>query len=312
MFSCYDEKGLVAFLLALLLCNIASVGFPVLAQEKEEFAPAESLIAIYDTRTGDIRIIIGGPREEVLRKAEMTLEEWEALVLLDEYPDKEEISHHPDWYRVDVKTGKVMKLSPEEYEIYQAMRYQELHQEYIRDLTERAKRGELSYHELLALSYLKHMYPLGLPIEPLPGGKIRVTLTWSLYSMYVETNSTVLGLDFDSVAKRISVRLSGPTGTIGASTIIVPKALVTSTADLKVSLDEQPTDFVLMEGIDSYTIHVEYVHSTHVLIVDLAPLPAWYPYMTGIKLCIAIIGLVALAVAIRELKGISKYVSLPL
>jgi len=104
-----------------------------------------------------------------------------------------------------------------------------------------------------------------------PENWIRVQLFWSNYTMNVLTNSSVLGVAFNSTAKQLTVNVAGTDGTIGICNLTVPKALVSSSSDIKIYLDNQPLDFSLSEDSLYYYINVRYTHSTHVLITSFAP-----------------------------------------
>lgn len=114
-------------------------------------------------------------------------------------------------------------------------------------------------------------------IHHLPDNRIRATLSWSTYVMYVKTNSSVLGVKFDSTNKQFFIEISGLSGTSGELDLMVSPGLVPSTNEVKVSLDGNPIDFTIIQTENYYSIHVEYTHSIHTLTVNLIALPtAWY------------------------------------
>lgn len=124
--------------------------------------------------------------------------------------------------------------------------------------------------------------------EPLPDNYIKVQVFWADYRMDVVSNSTVLGVTFDSDSGQLTVGVSGPDGTTGTCDITVPKALISSTSDVSVYLDDQPIEFTLTQDETNYHIHIEYAHSEHDLVVSLTPRGATPP-PTALILVIALI-----------------------
>lgn len=104
----------------------------------------------------------------------------------------------------------------------------------------------------------------------LPRNWIKVQLSWSNYTMDVATNSSVIGVMFNSTSKQLTVNVAGVDGTVGVCNLTVPKSLVSSSSDIKIYLDNQPLYFSLNEDLNYYYISVEYTHSTHVLLANFA------------------------------------------
>lgn len=93
---------------------------------------------------------------------------------------------------------------------------------------------------------------------------------WSGYSISIRTNSSVLSATFDRDNKTLTVGVSGPSGTIGACRIVVPKAMIDSSSEISVFLDDQMVNFTLTQNDTYYTIDILYSHSTHELVTDFA------------------------------------------
>ncbi|MEM3458924.1 MAG: hypothetical protein QXN36_08600 [Candidatus Bathyarchaeia archaeon] len=106
-------------------------------------------------------------------------------------------------------------------------------------------------------------------ITVLPEGWIRMTLEWSNKTMYVSTNSSVLGVVFNSTSMALSVSVGGPDGTTGIANITVPIEMVNSLSDIRVTLDNQPVDFQISQVGSNAQIYVEYHHSYHELTAHL-------------------------------------------
>ncbi|MGB9676174.1 MAG: hypothetical protein ACPL0C_03195 [Candidatus Bathyarchaeales archaeon] len=106
-------------------------------------------------------------------------------------------------------------------------------------------------------------------ISVLPEGWIRMQLQWSNKTMYVSTNSSVLGVVFNSTSMALSVSVGGPDGTVGIANITIPIEMISSFSDIKVTLDNQPIEFQTTQ-IGSYAqIYVQYHHSFHELTAHL-------------------------------------------
>ena len=88
---------------------------------------------------------------------------------------------------------------------------------------------------------------------------------------------------------KISLTVSGSTGTSGQSTIPIPKSVVPSEHAFEAYVDEQKTDYGLSEDNDNYYIQVEYQHSTHIIrIVLVSASPLWIQWWFWLVIGIAI------------------------
>ncbi|MEM2147031.1 MAG: hypothetical protein QXJ94_00290 [Candidatus Bathyarchaeia archaeon] len=107
-------------------------------------------------------------------------------------------------------------------------------------------------------------------VSVLPEGWIRMTLQWSNKTMYVSTNSSVLGVVFNSTSMALSISVGGPDGTTGIANITIPMEMITSLSAVSVTLDNQPIEFQINQ-VGSYAqIYVEYHHSFHELTAHLS------------------------------------------
>jgi hypothetical protein len=101
------------------------------------------------------------------------------------------------------------------------------------------------------------------------------------YPVTVNTDSTILGFEFNQTEKQMSLNLTGKTGTSGSCDIVFPDGLLWGTFSL--SMD----GYALVEGDDYsqthngtyYTFHIGYIHSSHTIEIvasDAVPeFPAW-------------------------------------
>jgi hypothetical protein len=133
----------------------------------------------------------------------------------------------------------------------------------------------------------------------LPENCMAIRLHWLNYSMNIYTNSSVIGVTFNSTAKELTVNVGGTEGTTGFCNLTVPKPIVTSNSSISIYLDNQPMNFVLSEDSLYYYIGVHYEHSWHELSAHLSTSGNSYfdyvPYATGGAIA-AILGAVFVAV----------------
>ncbi|MGB9778324.1 MAG: hypothetical protein ACPLW8_02870 [Candidatus Bathyarchaeales archaeon] len=106
-------------------------------------------------------------------------------------------------------------------------------------------------------------------VSVLPEGWIRMTLQWSNKTMYVSTNSSVLGVVFNSTSMALSISVGGPDGTTGIANITIPIEMINSLSNVQVTLDNQPIDFQITQVGSNAQIYVEYHHSFHELTAHL-------------------------------------------
>jgi len=107
-------------------------------------------------------------------------------------------------------------------------------------------------------------------VSILPAGWIRMTLQWSNKTMYVSTNSSVLGVVFDSTNMALTISVGGPDGTTGIANITIPIEMISSLSAVQVTLDNQPIDFQITQVGSNAQIYVQYQHSYHELTAHLS------------------------------------------
>jgi hypothetical protein len=106
-------------------------------------------------------------------------------------------------------------------------------------------------------------------VSVLPEGWIRMTLQWSNKTMYVSTNSSVLGVVFNSTSMALSISVGGPDGTTGIANITIPIEMINSLSAVQMTLDNQPIDFQINQVGSNAQIYVQYHHSYHELTAHL-------------------------------------------
>jgi hypothetical protein len=97
---------------------------------------------------------------------------------------------------------------------------------------------------------------------------------------YVESNSTLSSLAFNSTTKEISFTASGPSGSTGYVSFLISKSLMGNATDFRVYLDGQEIQCSITELSDSLLIFFQYTHSTHDVLIRLPAsaipeLPPW-------------------------------------
>lgn len=86
----------------------------------------------------------------------------------------------------------------------------------------------------------------------------------------VESNSTVTGLNFNSVSFTLSFEVSGSEGTTGYVKAEIAKTLAPNFTGITVSLDGKELNFTVSSSNDYWIIAFTYHHSTHQVTVNLS------------------------------------------
>jgi hypothetical protein len=87
---------------------------------------------------------------------------------------------------------------------------------------------------------------------------------------FVESNSTVLALFFNSSSAELSFTVSGEKGTAGYVEITIAKSLVSNVQDIKAYLDGNELSVAITSNEDSWLLSFTYMHSTHNVKINLA------------------------------------------
>ena len=86
---------------------------------------------------------------------------------------------------------------------------------------------------------------------------------------FVESNSTVTELFFNSTNSELSFTVNGSPGTAGYVKVTIAKSLVTSIQNVKVYLDGEQLNAAITSSDDYWLLSFNYMHSTHHVIVSL-------------------------------------------
>ena len=87
------------------------------------------------------------------------------------------------------------------------------------------------------------------------------------YPVTVDSDSAILGFEFNQTEKNLSLNVTGKTGTAGFCDVVVPDSLLWGTFSLSMdgySLVEDD-DYSQTHNGTHYTFHLSYIHSTHTI-----------------------------------------------
>ncbi|MCK5561405.1 MAG: hypothetical protein KAJ51_12450, partial [Thermoplasmata archaeon] len=118
------------------------------------------------------------------------------------------------------------------------------------------------------LEFLQSQGYLG-GMQSLPNDWIGMTITWSNYTIFVKTSSSVLEGEFEKENNKLTIKVSGPKGTKGETDIDVPKALC-QPENISIKFDGDLIKYNLTQNATYYHIHIEYNHSIHELMADFS------------------------------------------
>jgi len=104
-------------------------------------------------------------------------------------------------------------------------------------------------------------------MKTLDNGHISMTLTWSNYTIFIETNSSVLGASFDKETKQLAITVSGDSDTTGFVNIKLPVELAKMN-EIDVSLDGEGIEFSVDKVGAYYIVDASYGHSVHELVTS--------------------------------------------
>jgi len=132
---------------------------------------------------------------------------------------------------------------------------------------------------------------------------------------YVESNSTVSALAFNSTSMQLSFTVSGPSGTTGYVKATIAKSLLTNAQNVRVYIDENQLQYAVTSTPNSWVLTFNYFHSTHQIRIVMAPntassapgflgtsFPMEYGYAIVAALAFAVV-LTVIALAIRRRKA---------
>ena len=106
------------------------------------------------------------------------------------------------------------------------------------------------------------------------GASATTTLSFLPYQnqqvFFVESNSTVTALAFNSTSLELSFTVNGTSETMGYVKVTIAKSLAENAADIKVYLDGNQLNYDVTSNPDSWLLTFTYAHSTHNVMISLA------------------------------------------
>jgi uncharacterized protein YxeA len=131
------------------------------------------------------------------------------------------------------------------------------------------------------------------------GASATTTLSFLPYEnqqvFFVESNSTVSALAFNSTSSELSFTVNGTSGTTGYVKVTIAKSLVSNAENIKVYLDGNQLNYEVTSNPDSWLLTFTYMHSTHQVRINLAN--AAGDTVLGIEYWILIAVVIVIAVA---------------
>jgi len=116
---------------------------------------------------------------------------------------------------------------------------------------------------------------------------------------FVESNSTVSALTFNSTNTELSFTVSGPSGTTGYVKATIPKDLLYTEGDWSVLVDEQPVIPTVNEDANNTYLYFTYGHSTKT--VEIIGTTAILEFPSWTSLLIMLVAVMAVAVIYRSI-----------
>jgi hypothetical protein len=98
---------------------------------------------------------------------------------------------------------------------------------------------------------------------------------------FVESNSTVTELAFNSTTSELSFAVQGASGTAGYVKLTIAKSLISNPQTIKVYLDGNQLNYTVTENPDSWQLTFIYHHSTHQVKIEMATNAATHPAFSG-------------------------------
>jgi hypothetical protein len=120
---------------------------------------------------------------------------------------------------------------------------------------------------------------------------------------FVESNSSLTSLVFNSTSKEIDFTVSGPSGTKGYVQFLVSKTLMPDLADYKVYIDGQQVSCTAESAGDFQSLYFTYSHSTHYVTIELSTISVpEFPSIIFVILIIVATGLALLVYFFKKHK----------
>ena len=86
---------------------------------------------------------------------------------------------------------------------------------------------------------------------------------------FVQSNSTVTALSFNSTTLELTFSVTGPSGTRGYTQVTIDNSLISNPENLQVKLDGKELEYTITQLDNSWVITLNYSHSTHEISMQL-------------------------------------------
>ncbi len=125
---------------------------------------------------------------------------------------------------------------------------------------------------------------------------------------FVQSNSTVTALSFNSTSLELAFSVTGPSGTRGYTQVTIDNSLISNPENLQVKLDGKELDYTIMQLDNSWVITLNYSHSTHEINMQLqasqqTEIGQNYLLLTGVILAVFFAVLIGLILVLRNKKN---------
>jgi hypothetical protein len=128
----------------------------------------------------------------------------------------------------------------------------------------------------------------------------------------VTSNSTISAFSFNSSTSELSFTASGPNGTRGHTTVLMPKSLIGNLDSIKVLVDGNQVNYTVTSIDESIALTFDYSHSTHYITIKASngtnpseTINFWLLAVIAIVFVVSIIGIVVLFFRQDKLKQIT-------
>jgi hypothetical protein len=110
------------------------------------------------------------------------------------------------------------------------------------------------------------------------------------YPVIVDSNSAIIGFEFNQTQKKLILKVSGTTGTSGFCDVTVPSSLLWGTFSL--SMDGYPlaegNEYTQTYNETHYIFHINYIHSTHTIEIEASDAIPEFPVFMILPIFMAI------------------------
>ncbi len=124
---------------------------------------------------------------------------------------------------------------------------------------------------------------------------------------FVQSNSTVTALSFNSTTLELAFSVTGPSGTCGYTQVTIDNSLISNPENLQVKLDGKELDYTITQLDNSWVITLNYSHSTHEINMQLqasqqTEIDQNYLLLTGVILAVFLAVLIGSVLVLRNKK----------